>query len=116
MTTTFVDTSKCPRVSAGNNRGEVAEIVNEALCGAKNVKGMLRWLKAGERFDAERKENAFQLLYLMEGDGVISLAGKDYDVMQGAGVYLEPSETAGIRQRGTKTLKLFHLVVPKLPH
>jgi hypothetical protein len=50
----------------------------------------------------------------MDGKGRIKLNGKDYDVGKGAGVYLEPSETATIEaSRGA--LKLFILVVPKIP-
>ena len=55
-----------------------------------------------------------QLLYLMEGDASISLERKDYDVHKGAGVFLGPDESAKIRQRGTGSLKLFHVVVPRI--
>ncbi len=48
----------------------------------------------------------------MEGAGVITLEGKDYEVGKGAGIYLAPSEAASIGHRGAGTLKLFHLVVP----
>jgi hypothetical protein len=50
----------------------------------------------------------------MDGKGRINLNNKDYDVTKGAGVYLEPSETASIEASGG-TLKLFVLVVPKIP-
>jgi quercetin dioxygenase-like cupin family protein len=74
---------------------------------------MLRWLNKGESLDATLEDPRYQLIYLMEGSGVIELEGKDYEVSQGNGVYLEPSETAIIKQAGTDQLKLFHLVVPK---
>ena len=54
------------------------------------------------------------MVYLMEGQGVIRLEGKDYQVKQGGGVYLGPSEKASISQTGAAPLKLFQLVVPKL--
>lgn len=48
MTTTFIDTNKLPRVETPE--GEVVEILNGKLAGAKNVVGALRWLDAGETF------------------------------------------------------------------
>ncbi len=56
-----------------------------------------------------------QLIYLMEGSGQIRLDNKDYDVSHGAGVYLGPSETATIQAGAGSSLKLFHLVVPRIP-
>ena len=88
-------------------------MLNQALCGAKNVVGNLRWLKSGETYKADAGSR-HQLVYLMEGKGRIKLNNKDYDVTKGAGVYLEPSETASIEASGG-TLKLFVLVVPKIP-
>ena len=114
MTTTFIKTGDCPRANAPGNQGEVSEILNNALCGAKNVLGMLRWLGPGQKFDVEALEDTHQLVYLMEGEGVVTLKSKEYLVAKGAGFYLGPSETASIRQKGNELLKLFHLVVPKL--
>jgi len=110
--TTFIDTSKCARVGGGDRHGEMAEIVNRELCGANDVLAMLRWLKDGQTFAAEPLRNTHQLIYLMEGTGVISLAGTDYDVTKGAGIYLAPEETARIAQAGGRETKLLHLVVP----
>jgi hypothetical protein len=112
MPLTFIDTNKLPR-KATPGAGEVTEVLNQALCGAKNVLGSLRWLKSGEKFKAEAS-NKHQLIYLMDGKGRIKLGNKNYDVTKGAGVYLGPSETASIEASGG-TLKLFHLIVPKIP-
>jgi hypothetical protein len=112
MSLAFIDTRKLPR-KAVPGAGEVTEVLNQALCGAKNALGSLRWLKSGEKFEAEAL-NKHQLLYLMDGKGRIKLDDKDYDVTRGAGVYLGPSETASIEATGG-TLKLFHLIVPKIP-
>jgi hypothetical protein len=109
---TFIDTNKLPRVKTP--QGEVTEILNQQLVGAKNVLGTLRWLSAGEKFEAESVEK-HQLIYLMEGQGSIRLDNKDYDVSRGAGVYLGPSETATIQAGATSPLKLFHLTVPRIP-
>lgn len=112
MSLTFIDTNKLPR-KATPGAGKVTEVLNQALCGAKNVIGSLRWLKSGEKFKAEAS-NKHQLIYLMDGKGRIKLDNKNYDVTKGAGVYLGPSETASIEASGG-TLKLFHLIVPKIP-
>ena len=112
MALTFVDTKTLPRVKTP--QGEVTEILNQQLQGAKNVLGTLRWLKSGEKFDAAAIDK-HQLVYLMEGEGTIHLGNEDYPVKKGAGVYLGPSESASIQAAPGGSLKLFHLVVPKIP-
>jgi quercetin dioxygenase-like cupin family protein len=109
---TFIDTNTLPRVKTP--QGEVTEVLNNALQGAKNVLGTLRWLKPGEHFKADPQDR-HQLIYLMEGSGTISLENKDYDVPRGAGVYLGPSESATIKASKSDTVKLFHLIVPQIP-
>ena len=109
---TFIDTNQLPRVKTP--QGEVTEILNQHLAGAKNVLGTLRWLSPGEKFEAGREEK-HQLIYLMEGQGSIRLDGKDYDVSRGAGVYLGPTESATIQAGAGSALKLFHLMVPRIP-
>lgn len=113
MSLTFIDTNKLTG-KASTGQGEVVEVLNAALCGAKNVHGTLRWLKSAETFKADATDK-HQLIYLMEGKGSIRLSERDYDVEKGGGIYLGPSETATIRARDATTLKLFHLVVPKIP-
>jgi mannose-6-phosphate isomerase class I len=109
---TFIDTNQIPHKRTP--QGEVAEVLNRELCGAKNVLGMLRWLKSGEKFRVEATDR-HQLLYLMEGNGSIHLDNKDYAVSKGAGVFLGPSETATIQAGEGASVKLFHLVVPRIP-
>ena len=109
---TFIDTNKLAKVKTPE--GEVTQILNRELCGAKNVVAALRWLKSGEKFKAENSDK-HQLLYLMEGEGKIRLDEKDYDVSKGAGVYLGPSESATIQPAAGASLKLLHLVVPRIP-
>ena len=113
MATTFINTAECARLRLPSEQGEAAEILNRDLCGANNVVGTLRWLAKGERIEARCTPENHQLIYLMEGEGVISLEKKDYAVRKGAGIYLGPEEAASIRQAGAAPLKLFHLVVPK---
>jgi glyoxylate utilization-related uncharacterized protein len=109
---TFIDTNKLPRKKSVE--GEVTEVINRELCGAKNVVAALRWLKSGEKYKAEAS-NKHQLIYLMEGKGSIRLDNKDYEVSKGAGVYLGPSDSATIQSAASASLKLLHLVVPQIP-
>jgi hypothetical protein len=69
-------------------------------------------VNASQRFDA-KPAGRHQLIYLMEGEGRIELAGKGYDVKKGGGIYLGPDEGATVIAKGP--LKLFHLVVPRIP-
>ena len=113
MAITYVDTEQCLRTKLPGAQGTVAEIVNHDLCGAKNVVGMLRWLEAGERFDAEPLPAKHQLIYVMDGNGVVHLGAQDYEMPKGAGIYLGPREAASLKPANHLPLKLLHLVVPK---
>lgn len=111
-TTTFINTNELPRIKGPE--GEVTEILNGPLAGAKNVLGLLRWLGPGEAFEAEALDK-HQLIYLMEGKGTIRLDNQDYEVTHGAGVYLGPAESASLKAAAGGSMKLFHLVVPRIP-
>ena len=110
--TIFIDTNGLPREKSAD--GEFTEILNGKLAGAKNVFGALRWIQPGQEFQAEPLDQ-HQLIYMMQGQGRIRLEGKDYDVRKGAGVYLGPSETATIQASDGASVKLFHLIVPRIP-
>lgn len=112
MATTFIKTGDLPRARVPG-AGEAADVLNEAICGAKNVRATLRWLGAGDRLDTEARAATHQLVYVMDGRGVITLDGKDYAVAKGAGVYCGPNESARISSNG-EAMKLFHLVVPEV--
>jgi glyoxylate utilization-related uncharacterized protein len=111
MPNTYIDTNTLPHTKTPGS-GEFVEILNNALCGAKNVVGSLRWLKGGEHYEAISDSTTHQLLYLMEGEGTIILNAKDHQVAKGNGIYLGPSESARIAQRGSSPLKILQLVVP----
>jgi glyoxylate utilization-related uncharacterized protein len=113
MSLTFIDTNKISHSKLPGS-GEFAEILNDKLCGAKNVVGSLRWLNSGEKLDVRSDNNTHQLVYLMQGEATIALGSKDYSVRKGSGVYVGPSEAAAIKQAGAEPLKLFHLVVPHM--
>ena len=110
--TLFINTNDLPPVKTPH--GEFKEILNDRLAGAKNVLGTLRWVQAGQAYDAAATDK-HQLLYLMEGAGSIRLDGKDHDVSKGMGVYLGPSESASIQATAGASMKLFHLEVPQIP-
>jgi quercetin dioxygenase-like cupin family protein len=112
MATTFIDTNRLPRQKTP--QGEMLEVLNSKLAGAKNVLGTLRWLNPGETYKALVSPK-HQLLYLMEGKARITLDNKDYDVEKGAGVYLGPSESASIQAAAGTSAKLFHLEVAQIP-
>lgn len=109
----YIDTNKCERQSLPDGQGSVAEVMNRSLCQAENGAAMLRWLEDGDRLLAEPQETGHQLIYVMEGAGVIDLDGKDYEVAEGGGIYLGCGESASIRPGGDRAMKLFHLVVPE---
>jgi len=109
--TIFIDTNSLPKTTTP--QGQFTEILNDALAGAKNVLGVLRWIRPGESFKADSGDK-HQLLYLMEGAGRINLENKDHDVTKGMGLYLGPSETATITATSS-TVKVFHLTVPQIP-
>jgi len=113
MSITFINTNGLPK-KPSTGQGEVTEVLNAALCGARNVHGSLRWLKSAETFKPGATDK-HQLIYLMEGKGSIGFNNRDYNAEKGNGIYLGPFETATIQAGGTTTLKLFHLVVPKIP-
>jgi glyoxylate utilization-related uncharacterized protein len=113
MSLTFIDTNRISHTQLPGS-GEFAEILNDKLCGAKNVVGSLRWLHPGEKLDVRSDKNTHQLVYLMQGEATITLESKDHNVRKGSGVYVGPSESVAIKQAGTDPLKLFHLVVPHL--
>ena len=110
--TLFIDTNALPRERSA--AGEFTEVLNERLAGAKNVVGTLRWLTSGEAYTTDSVEK-HQLLYVMEGSGSIRLEGASHEVSRGMGVYLGPGERAAIQPAPGSTLKIFQLVVPRIP-
>lgn len=110
--TMHIDAEACERVTQGPGRGTAAEIVGPERCGAKNVRGLLRWLEAGDRLEAAPLPASRQVIYVMEGQGVFELGGKHHAAGPRAGLYLGPGEGAALAHAGSGTLKVFHLVIP----
>jgi glyoxylate utilization-related uncharacterized protein len=114
MAVPILDSNKLPRTKVPGS-GEFTDILSKDVCGAKNFGGTLRWLQNGELLNAQPDKNSHQLLYFIEGEGTITVDSKEHSARKGSGVYLGPSEGATIKQTGSTTLKLLHLVVPILP-
>jgi glyoxylate utilization-related uncharacterized protein len=112
MANTYIDSAALPRAIV-SGAGEMTEVLNNALAGAKNVVATVHWLNSGDRLDAGAPD-FHHLVYLMDGEATITLNGADHRVGKGAGVYLGPTEHARVSHAGDSTLKLFHLTVPKL--
>jgi len=112
LANTYIDSNNIPRTRVPG-AGEFAEILNNELAGANNVVATLHWLGCGDRLDAGPDARIHHLIYLMEGQGTITLNGNEHAVEKGAGIYLGPSESAHISHSGRVPLKLFHLMVPK---
>ena len=112
MANTYIDSNNIPHTKV-NGAGEFAEILNNQLAGAKHVVVTLRWLNRGDALDAGPDAKMHQLIYLIEGEGRITLNAKGHQVAKGAGIYLGPGESARISHSGDAPLKLLHLVVPK---
>ncbi len=113
MSLTFIDTNKLPK-TLSDGAGQVTEVLNQKLCGAKNVLGSLRWLGGTDSYTAEASGKP-QLVSVMDGKGSIGLNGKEHSVEKGGGIYLGPSESATFKAASGATMKLFQLVVPKIP-
>ena len=64
MANTYIDTNKLPHTKTPE--GEYVEVLNNALCGAKNVVGTLRWVKAGRTL-RRRERRAHQSARLPDG-------------------------------------------------
>jgi hypothetical protein len=107
--TIFIDTRGLPR-EAMPSGGEMTEVLNRQLAGARNVTATLRFLRNGERFDAVPLDQ-HQLLYLTDGEASVTLLDTTHVVGKGMGVYLEPSESASIAALDHSTVTVFHLVV-----
>ena len=113
MSLTFIDTNKLPKTHIPG-QGDVTEVLSETLCGAKNVRGSLHWLNGPDALKIEAA-GKHQLIYCMEGKGQIRFSGRDLELEKGGGIYLGPSEAATIQATAGTMLKLFQLIVPKIP-
>ncbi|MGM0432553.1 MAG: AraC family ligand binding domain-containing protein [Spirochaetota bacterium] len=111
----YIDTKACEKIALGKAQGVVAEIMNKELCGAETGIASLRWLGTEERFQTPENFPGIQLLYIIEGEASVSLAGNHYDLEKGSGVYLEQNETVSVQNLQQEVLNILHIEVPHKP-
>jgi mannose-6-phosphate isomerase-like protein (cupin superfamily) len=85
------------------------------LCGSKNLTIFGRTISAGRQFELESGED-YHLVYIMQGsaDGVLNFGGESHAAEEGAGVLLQPGESARFEAAGSD-LELLHMITPKPP-
>jgi len=109
MSITIIETNN--RRKESSPAGTVRQIITSDDS-AKAVRAAIHDIEAGKSLEFN-SENRSHLLYVIEGEGgQFSFKGNKYAAKTGAGLYLEPGETATV-SAGTAQLSLLHLHVPK---
>jgi mannose-6-phosphate isomerase-like protein (cupin superfamily) len=108
----YIDTDTCEEVHLDDAQGTVKEIMNASLCGASSGTATLRRLSPGEEVTIAGLPQSVQLLYVIEGNALLTLKGRPYPVTPGAGVYLDRNESIHVAQEGTEEAHILHLIVP----
>lgn len=104
------NTAEARPVESGTER----TLCSPALCGSNHLTVYRRTISQGKRFDVQAG-NDYHLLYVIApGQGTIHFANKAHDAEEGAGVLLQPGETARFDASGSP-MDLLHMVVPKPP-
>jgi len=104
------NTAEARRVASGTER----TLCSPALCDSGNLTVYRRTMSQGGRFDVQAG-NDYHLLYVMSpGHGVVHYGNATHEAEEGAGVLLQPGETARFDASGS-ALELLHMVVPKPP-
>ncbi len=104
------NTAEARRVESGTE----ATLCSPALCGSENLTVYKRTVFPGRQFDI-KAGNDYHLVYVMSPNkGVIHFKNQAHEAEEGAGVLLNPSESARFEAAGSN-LDLLHMVVPKPP-
>jgi mannose-6-phosphate isomerase-like protein (cupin superfamily) len=109
----IVNSNTCEAVPA--EAGTVKTLCSPDLCGSKNLTVYRRTVSSGRQFDLQAG-NHYHLVYVIQasGAGKIHFKNDTHDAEEGAGVLLEPGESARFDAIGAP-LELLHMVVPKPP-
>lgn len=108
----YIKTGECPETTLPDDQGRARQIMNRELCGAETGVVTIRTLGPGEAATLAGLPASKQLVYVMNGAGVITLGEKRVSVGPGAGLYLEEGESAAIAQDRDADLVAVHVVVP----
>jgi mannose-6-phosphate isomerase-like protein (cupin superfamily) len=95
--------------------GTVRTICSPDLCGAVNLSVYRRTVAAGRQFNLNAGKD-YHLVYVMKTpvNGVIRYKNETHNADEGAGVLLNPGESAEFNAGGSE-LELLHMVVPNPP-
>jgi mannose-6-phosphate isomerase-like protein (cupin superfamily) len=104
------NTAKATPVESGT---EVI-LCSPELCGSKNLTVYKRTISQGKKFDLQAGSN-YHLVYVMNpARGSIRYKNETHEAEEGAGVLLNPSDSAQFDASGSN-IELLHMVVPKPP-
>ena len=103
--------AEATQVDSGSER----TLCSPSLCGSKNLTIFGRTISSERQFNLELVKD-YHLVYVMEGstDGLIHFDGEAHVAEEGAGVLLQPGESARFEAVGSN-LELLHMITPKPP-
>ena len=107
------DSNTCE--AAAVDSGTQKTLCSAELCGSNNLTVYRRTIAADRPFELHAGED-YHLVYVMQTPvkGVIRFRNETHSAEEGAGVLLEPGESARFETSGS-ALELLHMVVPKPP-
>ena len=105
------NTAKATQVDSGSER----TLCSPSLCDSKNLTIFGRTIRSERQFNLELVKD-YHLVYVMEGstDGLVHFDGEAHVAEEGAGVLLQPGESARFEAAGSN-LELLHMITPKPP-
>ena len=103
--------AEATQIDSGSER----TLCSPSLCGSKNLTIFGRTISSERQFNLELVKD-YHLVYVMEGstDGLIHFDGEAHVAEEGAGVLLQPGESARFEAVGSN-LELLHMITPKPP-
>jgi mannose-6-phosphate isomerase-like protein (cupin superfamily) len=110
---TIVDSNTCESKAVAS--GAEKTLCSPDSCGSNNLTVYRRTIASGRQFDLQAG-NDYHLVYVMRtpAKGAIHFKNETHQAEEGAGVLLEPGESARFEVSGSD-LELLHMVVPKPP-
>ena len=75
--------------------------------GTKNTLTAVAEIKPGQQIHPPHQHSGEEFIYILEGNGVWSMEGKELPLKQGDMMYAEPWDWHGLTNTGSTTLKFF---------